>query len=98
MPRIDILELLANAGVRLWDQRWRVTGVLACGASPGYAWWMLRHGDQLERLAGNRLPKGAATQMLIPVLVSLAIAVIAILVVHLRRRDRARPLNKNINL
>jgi uncharacterized membrane protein len=93
MPRLaSTLDFLAHLLERLWTQRWRVAGLIAYGAAPGYAFWLVRNDDQLRRLAANKLSRAATGEMLPPVLVSLALMLVVVAVVHLRRRglDRAR--------
>jgi uncharacterized membrane protein len=83
-PRaLAIIDSLAKAGLWAWTQRSRVAGVLVYGAAPGYAWWMFRHRDALPSLAQNRLDEGATSAVLTASLISVAIALVGIGVLHL---------------
>ena len=79
---LKLLDAVANAGVWAWDQRWRVIGLILCGAAPGYAQWMHRHRADLDQLKVNRLDEGVAEQIIQAALVSLAVALVAVVIVH----------------
>ncbi|KIG19190.1 hypothetical protein DB30_04655 [Enhygromyxa salina] len=86
---LAVLDALAKAGSWSWDQRARVGGVLACGAAPGYAWWMLRNRDTLTALADNRVKAEVTNSIVATVVVSIALALVGIAAVHLRAKRQA---------
>ena len=80
---LKLLDTVANAGVWAWDQRWRVIGVILCGAAPGYARWMHQHRADLDQLKTNRLDEGVADAIIQAAIVSLVVALVAVAIVHL---------------